>query len=81
MNDLKTNLVFKTVDLVKLSEYLCDAKSINKLIQIINGNYNVLYYGIRDQKNIPFNCSELAIIKIENISDVVDCVTVEYDFE
>lgn len=62
-----------------LSEYLTDVTKIGKPVQIINSNYDVLYYGTRDEAKIPYNCASLLVVKEENILGAADCVTVEYD--
>lgn len=64
---------------MNLSEYLTDVMKIDRPIQIINGNYDVLYYGVREETKIPYDIKILVVVKEEAILGVADCVIVEYD--
>ena len=60
-----------------LLEYIESTEDSDKRIQIINENYDVLYYGLRTQQG--FDYSNCIVVKTENIGNAVDVVTIAYD--
>lgn len=59
-----------------LRDYLIETAQSSKRIQIINGNHDVLYYGKRGD---AMDYLDTIIVKVENILNAVDCITIEYD--